>query len=162
VRCANLQIKGNLSRMNEIVPGKKPKKERPLPRKISQAVEMLVSGEKKTITSTALALGLTREHLSKSLRTPRAQAFIEQRTREVLSASRMPAAATLLRLLEFAQSERIKTDIAIHLLAVNNHKPPSNGAPIVNVGLSVGYVIDLSGAPRDTQPTLDIKPNEAA
>jgi hypothetical protein len=60
----------HLSRMNEIVPGKKLKKERPLPRKISQAVEMLVSGEKKTITSAALALGLTREHLSKSLRTP--------------------------------------------------------------------------------------------
>jgi hypothetical protein len=82
--------------MTEQLPAKAPKKERPLPRKISQAVEMLVNGEKKTITAAAQALGLTREHLSKSLRTPRAQVFIEQRTREILSASRMPAAATLL------------------------------------------------------------------
>ena len=129
--------------MNEIINAPSRKKDRPLPRKISQAVEMLVSGEKKTITAAAQALGLTREHLSKSLRTPRAQVYVEQRTREVLSASRMPAAATLLRLLEFAQSERIKTDIAIHLLAVNNHKPPTGGAPIVNVGLSVGYIVKL-------------------
>jgi hypothetical protein len=150
--------------MNQQLPAKPPKKERPLPRKISQAVEMLVSGEKKTITATAEALGLTREHLSKSLRTPRAQAFIEQRTREVLSASRMPAAAVLLRLMEFAQSERIKTDIAIHLLAVNGHKPPSNGAPVVNLGLSVGYVIDLSGGRKEDPPTIDvdITPGEAA
>jgi hypothetical protein len=73
----------------------------------------------------------------------------------------MPAAATLLRLLEFAQSERIKADIAIHLLATNGHKPPATGTPIVNVGLSVGYVIDLSGR-RDDPPVIDHKPGEAA
>jgi hypothetical protein len=148
--------------MTKQLPAKVPKKERPLPRRISQAVEGLCTGQYRTITAAAEALGLTREHLSKSLRTPRAQVFIEQRTREILSASRMPAAATLLRLMEFAQSERVKTDIAIHLLAVNNHKPPSNGAPIVNVGLSVGYVIDLSGTPSRDPPTIDIRPSEAA
>jgi hypothetical protein len=149
--------------MPEQLPAKPPKKERPLPKLITRAIEGLCTGEYRNITAAAEALGYTRSHLSKALRMPRAQVLIEQRTREVLSASRMPAAAVLLRLMEFAQSERVKADIAIHLLAVNNHKPPSNGAPVVNLGLSVGYVIDLSGdPPRDAQPTIDITPGKAA
>jgi hypothetical protein len=71
----------------------------------------------------------------------------------------MAAAAVLLKLLDVAQSERIKADVAIHLLAVNGHKPPSSGAPVVNVGLSVGYVVDLSGR-REDPPT--VTPGEAA
>jgi hypothetical protein len=74
----------------------------------------------------------------------------------------MPAAATLLRLLEFAQSERVKTDIAIHLLSVNGHAPPSSGAPVVNVGVNVGYVIRLRHAGDSEQPPIDVTPGEAA
>ena len=149
--------------MTAQLPAKQPKKERPLPAGITRAIEGLCNGEYRNITLAAEAQGYTRSHLSKALRLPRAQAFVEQRTRELLSASRMPAAATLLRLLEFAQSERVKTDIAIHLLAVNNHKPPASGSPVVNIGLSVGYVIDLSGdPPRNAKPIIDLAPGEAA
>jgi predicted membrane chloride channel (bestrophin family) len=147
--------------MTEQLPAKKPKKERPIPRGITQAVDGLCNGEYKSITAAAKALEYTREHLSKALRTPRVQVLIETRTREILSASRMPAAAVLLRLLEFAQSERVKADIAIHLLGINNHRVPANSAPIVNVGLSVGYVIDLSGS-RDDSPMITVTPGEAA
>jgi hypothetical protein len=145
------------------LPAKALKKERPLPKLITRAIEGLCTGEYRNITSAAEGLGYTRSHLSKALRMPRAQALVEARTREILSASRMPAAATLLRLMEFAQSERVKTDIAIHLLAVNNHKPPASGTPVVNIGLSVGYVIDLSGDDRRSEPmTVDVTPGEAA
>ena len=149
--------------MTEQLPAKLPKKERPLPKQIARAIEGLCTGEYRSITAAAEALGYTRSHLSKALRMPRAQALIETRTREILSASRMPAAATLLRLMEFAQSERIKTDIAIHLLAVNNHKPPAAGTPVVNIGLSVGYIVDWSGDDRRGDPlTVDVTPGKAA
>src|SRR5688572_5114207 len=145
--------------MKPISAAPKVKKERPLPAKITRAVEMLVTGEKRTITAAAEALGYTREHLSKALRMPRAQAFIEARTREVLSASRMPAAATLLKLLDCAQSERIRTDIAMHLLAISNHRPPNNsGGPVINIGVSPGYVIDLSGQVQRSM--IEITPAE--
>lgn len=137
--------------MNAIIPADRPKKERPLNRKVSRAVEMLINGEARTIKAAAEAVGLSREHVSKSLRSSRGQAFIEQRTRETLSQSRVPAAATLLRLLDQAKSEHVQKDVATTLLAINGHRPPDRNGPVINVGVSVGYVIDLS-SPRDGAP----------
>jgi hypothetical protein len=66
--------------MTEHLPAKTPKKERFLPRKITRAIEGLCTGEYRNITIAAQALGYTRSHLSKALRTPRAQALVEART----------------------------------------------------------------------------------
>jgi hypothetical protein len=149
-----------ISNMNQIINAPSRKKDRPLPRKISLAVEMLVSGEKRTITAAAQAVGLTREHLSKALRSPRAQVFLEQKTRETLSASRAPAAATLLRLLDQAKSEHVQKDIATTLLAMNGHQPVERTSPLVSINITPGYIVKLKHfeAERPAAPIIDVTP----
>jgi hypothetical protein len=56
----------------------------------------------------------------------------------------MRASARLLELVD-ASSEHVSLDASKHVLAIEGIRPPDQGQVSVNVGVSVGYVIDLSG-----------------
>lgn len=125
-----------------------------VPKKIVQLVDLLVSGECRTQTAGCQRLKLDRSYACKQLKLPHVLAYMEHRTRICLAQSQVPAAATMLRLLDEATSEHVQKDVAIHLLSIAGHKPAANTQVSVNVDIKAGYVIDLSG--DDRKPMIDV------
>jgi hypothetical protein len=86
--------------------------------------------------------------------------FIDQRARQTIAAGTMRASARLLSLID-ASSEHVSLDATKHVLAIGNIRPPESGSQVnVNVGVSVGYVIDLR-SDADQQPTRTIEHEDA-
>jgi hypothetical protein len=125
-----------------------PRKPPRISRKLRTAVLLLLNGTCRTQTAAAERVGMTREHLSRTLREPHIQAFIARETRGALATAQAPAAATLISLLE-AQSENVRATVAERLLAIAGHAPDNTARVAVSVDVRAGYVIDLSGNARD-------------
>lgn len=134
--------------------GQKPVKKKRIPRRIAEVVRLLVSGECKTQRAAAERCGMSETYISGALRKPEVVAYLEQETRAALTRSQAPAAATMLRLLDQAQSEHVQKDVAIHLLALNGHKPANTQQVSVSVDIKAGFVIDLSEPAQ--QPVIDV------
>lgn len=149
----------HLLRMNSIAPiqnSDKPMPARKISKRVRHAVDLLVTGRARTQVDAATQAGLSRERLCRALREDHVQGYLEQAVKRTLATSRAPAAATLLRLLTEAKSEHVQKDAATTLLGINGIGITDRG-PVVNVGVSVGYVIDLRGA-GDTTPLIDVTP----
>lgn len=118
-------------------------KPRRVPKKIKHAVRLMLTGEVTQVKAAAERVGLSREHLSKSLAMPHVQVFIDHETRKTISAGKLRAGARLLELMD-SQSEHVSLDATKHTLAIEGIRPPENGSHVnVNVGVSVGYVVKL-------------------
>lgn len=128
----------------------KPKR---VPRKVRHAIRLILSGEVTTVKAAAERAGLSREHLSKSLGMPHIEAFIASESRKTIAHGKMRASARLLELID-ASSEHVSLDASKHVLAIEGIRPPDQGQVNVNVGVSVGYVIDLSGG--QGKPVIDV------
>lgn len=88
--------------------------------------------------------GISEFHLSRELKKPQIQAFIAQKARENIQAGVLRASARVVELVD-ASSEHVSLDASKHLLAIEGIRPPSDATQVsVNVGVSVGYVLDLS------------------
>lgn len=129
----------------------KPIKERPISKRLRKVIDLLVSGECKTQKAACTRIGMHPDHVCRELKKPQVQAFIARRTRETISAGTMRASARLIELVD-ANSEHVSLDASKHVLAIEGIRPPNDSSVNVNVGVSVGYVIDLSGA----QPTARV------
>lgn len=115
-----------------------------VPRKVRHAIRLMLTGEVTQIKAAAERVGLSREHLSKTIGMPHVQVFIDQETRKTISAGTLRAGARLIELLD-AGSEHVSFEATKHTLGIANIRPPENGSQVnVNVGVSVGYVIDLT------------------
>lgn len=141
----------------------KPVRKRRIPKRIAEVVRLLVTGQCKTQRAAAERCGMSETYISEALRKPEILAFIEQETRVALSRSQAPAAATLIRLATDAASEHVQKDAAIHLLAMNGHKPKADAQVSVNIDIKAGYVIDLTddakvieGRIRDTSTDVSV------
>jgi hypothetical protein len=120
------------------------KKKDRIPKAVIRGCELIASGECKTITAAAERVGITREWLSKQMQRSHVQAFIAQRARQTIASGMLRASARVLELVD-ASSEHVSLDASKYALAVQGIRPPSDTQVAVNVGVSVGYVIDLSG-----------------
>jgi hypothetical protein len=69
--------------------------------------------------------------------------FLEQRARQTIAVASARASERIVELVD-ASSEHVSLDAAKHVLAIGNIRPPDQGQVSVNVGVSVGYVIDLT------------------
>jgi hypothetical protein len=125
-----------------------------IPPKIAKAVQLLLTGECKTQKAAAERVGLNASYLCEALTKPKIQAFIARETRRTIQSGAMRASARLLELVD-ASSEHVSLDASKHVLAIEGIKPPNEGQVNVNVGVSVGYVIDLSGG---QQPVIEHGP----
>lgn len=94
-------------------------------------------------------------HLCEMLATPKIQAFIARESRKTINAGVMRASARLVELVD-ATSEHVSLDASKHVLAIEGIRPPDQGTVNVNVGVSVGYVIDLSGNAPAQQPSVKV------
>lgn len=127
------------------VPAKRHADQRLSPR-LKQACDLLASGECRTIKAAAERVGLSREHLGRMLDRPHVQAFLTRDARKTIAMGIARASRRMVELVD-ASSEHVSLDAAKHVLAIEGIKPASDRQVAVNVGLSVGYVIDLSDKP---------------
>jgi hypothetical protein len=118
--------------------------------RVRHAIDLLLTGQCRLKKDAAARAKLTPERLSRALKENHVVEYIAQQTRVLLAQSQAPAAATMLRLLDQAKSEHVQKDVAIHLLGINGHKPAADPAPVVNINIRAGYVIDLSDDPPKT------------
>ena len=134
----------------------KPVKERRVSPRVRHAVDLLLTGECRLKKDAAAKAGLTPERLSRALKESHVVEYLTQQTRVLLATAQVPAAATMLRLLDQAKSEHVQKDVAVHLLGISGHKPAAEQAALVNVNIRAGYVIDLSDDPPSN--VVDITP----
>jgi hypothetical protein len=137
------------------------KKDRISPR-IKRAIDLLVTGECKFQKDAAAAVGMTQEHLCRELKKPHIGAFADQRARETIASLKLRATGRLGELIR-AASEHVSLDATKHTLAIAGIRPPSDSQVNVNVGVSVGYVIDLSGnGASQHKPAVDVSSSYVA
>lgn len=132
-------------------------KERPISKRLRKVIDLLLSGECKTQKAACERVGMHPDHVSRELAKPRIQAFIAAESRKTIARGQMRASARLLELVD-ASSEHVSLDASKHVLAIEGIRPPDQGQVSVNVGVSVGYVIDLSGqASNPSATTIDAR-----
>lgn len=124
-----------------------------IPRRVRQAIDLLLTGECTTQKAAAQRIKMAPETLCRYLKKPATRVFIAQRTRETIDQAQMPAAGTLVKLLD-ANSEHVRGDIAKHLLAIAGITPPERRGPMVQVNVSPGYIVRLKNAPEDAPGTM--------
>jgi hypothetical protein len=132
-----------------------PDKIKPISKKILHALRLLQRGECRDIKAAAERVGLSREHLSKSLRLPHVQVFIARESREIIALGSLRATARLIELID-AGSEHVSADVSKHVAAIGGIKPANDAQVSVNIDIKAGYVIDISPDPapmRDVTPT---------
>lgn len=114
-----------------------------IPKRISQAIDLIASGDVKYQKDAAERVGLTAEHLSRMLAKPHVRGVLHARATENLARGTLRASARMLELVD-ATSEHVSLDAATKVLAIAGIRPPDDGrGTTVNVGVSVGYVLDL-------------------
>jgi hypothetical protein len=129
----------------------KSSRKRTVSRRVRHACDLLITGECKTITAAAKRAGLSREHLSRTLRSPHGQVFWTQRAVETIRAAAPIAAQRLVSLLHGA-SEHVAFDAAKHVLGIEGIAPAERPSVQVNLNQNVGFVVDWRNS-RLTDPT---------
>jgi len=110
--------------------------------RLRKVIDLLLTGECKTQKAACERVGMHPDHVCRELRKPQVQAFIARETRRTIGNAQMPAAATLVRLLD-ANSEHVAAQVAERLLAINGIKPDETSRVAVSVDVRAGYVIEL-------------------
>jgi hypothetical protein len=124
-------------------PQQKPVKERRIPRKIVQAIELIVTGAVTTQKAAAERVGITETWLSRCLHKDNVRVFCERRARQTIAAGQMRASRRLVELID-AGSEHVSLDATKHMLGIGGIAPAPATQVNVNIELKAGYVIDLS------------------
>lgn len=103
--------------------------------------------------------GISEYHLSRELKKPQIQVFIERAARQTIAAGMLRAANRAVELVD-ASSEHVSLDASKHVLAIAGIKPTADAQVSVNIDIKAGYVIDLSGDQRPA--TIDVSPSRLA
>jgi hypothetical protein len=121
----------------------KPAREKRIPRKIVQAIELIVTGAVTTQKAAAERVGITETWLSRCLHRDNVRVFCERRARQTIAAGQMRASRRLVELID-AGSEHVSLDATKHMLGIGGIAPAPTPSLNVNIELKAGYVIDLS------------------
>jgi len=97
--------------------------------------------------------GISEFHLSRELKKPQIQAFIARKRSEIIQIGSLKAATRAVELID-AESEHVAAKVSLAILAHTGDVKGDSNQVAVNVGVSVGYVIDLTGA-RPVGPIVD-------
>lgn len=131
----------------------KPLKERPISKRLRKVIDLLLNGECKTQKAACERVGMNADHVSRELAKPRIQAFITRESRKTISQGTMRASARFLELID-AESEHVAAKVTERLLTSEGILKGDGSQVSVSVGVSVGYVIDLSGK-APTEKVID-------
>jgi hypothetical protein len=116
-------------------------------RATGRAIELMVY-EGFSIADAAQAAELKVESLRAALRKPHVAAHKTSLTRAMIDGEAERSVGVLVKLRDSALSEHVRLEAAKHLAALGGFRPPSDDRPLVNVAITPGYVIDLSGHPH--------------
>jgi transposase-like protein len=141
---------GSLTGRRPVHAGEPPEKRRRIPPRVREAIDAIVQGRAKTITSAARKVGLSREYLSRSLSEPHVAEHLRQKAARAVAIGAGRASARLVQLLD-ASSEHVSLDAARHTLGIAGIKPAPDANVNLNVELRAGFVIDLS-EPGESRP----------
>jgi hypothetical protein len=120
-----------------------PKLRKPPPR-VAAAIELLLSDPALTIKSAAAKVALSRERLSRALGEDHITAYVQRKAARKVAISSAAAAARMAQLVARAKSENVQFRASEFVLATSGIKPASD-ATNVNVGVSIGWCLDLRG-----------------
>ena len=125
------------------LPAPKPAREKRVPKKIANAINLLLTGAVTTQKAAAERVGITPAWLCKALQKDNARVFYERRSRQTIATALPRASRRLVELVD-AGSEHVSLDATKHLLGISGIKPAEDARVNINVELKAGYVIDLS------------------
>jgi hypothetical protein len=133
--------------------------ERPkrISKKITAAIDLMVSGECKTITDAAEKVGLARESLSKALSKPHVAEHLRAKVLKSLAMAAARAGATKVELLD-SDNEMVRDRASSFVLGLAGIQPATSPSLNINVEVKAGYVIDLSDDPPVARTTIDHEP----
>jgi hypothetical protein len=124
----------------------KPRKERPIPRRLVQVIDALLDGTCKSQRAACERFNLSESYVSRPLKKDKIRAFVTRRTRETIAASQLPATATVLRLLENARSEHVQFDAAKHMMALNGYHANPLAPESTSTSAAIGPVTSSNSA----------------
>jgi hypothetical protein len=107
------------------------------------AIDLMVSGECKTIAAAAGAGGLARESLSRALNKPHVAAHMQQKVVRFLAMASARAGATKVELLD-SDNEMVRDRASTFVLGLAGIQPDSSPSLAINIEVKAGYVIDLT------------------
>jgi hypothetical protein len=134
--------------------------ERPkrITKKVNAAIDLMVSGECKTIKDAAEKVGLARESLSKALSKPHVAEHMRQKVLRSLAIAATRAGATKVELLD-SDNEMVRDRSSTFILGLAGIQPATTPSVNINVEVRAGYVIDLSDDPPPVaRTTIDHEP----
>jgi hypothetical protein len=117
-------------------------------KKVRAAINLMISGETKTIKDAAEKVGLARESLSRALSTPHVAEHLRQKVVRHLAIAGMRAGATKTELLD-SDSEIVRDRASTFILGLAGIAPAATPSVSLNLEIKAGYVIDLT----DDRPT---------
>lgn len=129
-----------------------PVKTRPLRKQMQKA---LIALAQKGVTQrdAAKLAGLNETYLCTALKKPEIQAFIARKRAENIQIAAFRSSRSILELVD-AESEHVRAKVALALLANSGDVKVDSNQPTVNIGVSVGYVIDLSAGSQHGAPLV--------
>jgi hypothetical protein len=122
-----------------------PERKRPIPKRVREAIRLLVEGDVKSISAAAKKVHLSREYLSRSFSQAHVSAYLLEKIQRHVAVGGARGAARMVKLVDAAKSEHVLFDSARFLLGVAGIKPASDNQASVNIGMhAAGFVIVLS------------------
>jgi hypothetical protein len=126
-------------------------------KKITAAIDLMVSGECKKITDATEKVGLARESLSRALSKPHIAEFMRAKVLRSLAIAATRAGATKVELLDSA-NEMVRDRASSFVFGLAGIQPATTPSLNVNIEVRAGYVIDLS----DDPPAMPRRPGDNA
>jgi hypothetical protein len=140
-------------------PAKKPR----IPRRVHQAIDLLLDGTCATQKAAALRVGISPEHLSRTLKKDHVRGLLREKVSGNIASMQMRAIGVMHSLLADAASEHVKKDVAFRALELNGFTV-DRSAPTINITNNVvtpGYVLDLRSPEQiaaENATTIDHEP----
>jgi len=128
---------------------------RGISKKVASAIDLMVTGVCKDITSAADKVGMARESLSRALNKPRIAEHLRQKVQRHLAIQAARAGAVKGELLD-SPNEMVRDRASSFVLGLAGIAPAAEPSLNVNIEVKAGYVIDLSEG-RDP-PMRDVTP----
>jgi hypothetical protein len=139
------------------IPEKKRRK-RKVSAPVMLALEALAVGRARTIVEAASMASLTPSWLGKMLRRPEIGVMVDEMAKQSLRLGKLRASHRAVELVDH-DSGRVSLEASRLVLGIGGISPPRDGFNVnLDLTASVGYVIDLSGGPREPPPLVDITP----
>ncbi|MGY4358633.1 transposase-like protein [Bradyrhizobium sp. i1.3.1] len=126
----------------------KPERRRPISKKVTRAIELMLRGKAKNITEAAAQIGMPRETLSRNLHRDDIEDQIRKHCRKALILAAPRAAAVKTDLME-SDNSIVRERASSFVLSMIGIAPQQSGTSVnVSVDVRAGWVVDLSDDPK--------------